>query len=144
MLQCRVLSHDYHLFTFDKKCIKIIIAFSKRDDLKMNGSSTGLGKNDTVAICNYCSKDVNVTNKEKAALTSPMKGKKLVDRSPSEQYIKSLMPPTPVPPLIIFKISLSGVLEFPIVNYHLKSYLKLVRLWAGVTNSKSARLIIEN
>ena len=143
MLQFRVLSHDYYLFTFDKKCIKIIIAFSKRDGLKMNGSSTGLGKNDTVAICNYCSKDVNVTNKEKAALTAPMKDKKLVYRSPSEQYIKSLMPPTPVPPLIIFKISLSGVLEFPI-NYHLKSYLKLVRLWAGVTNSKSARLIIEN
>ena len=143
MLQFRVLSHDYYLFTFDKKCIKIIIAFSKRDGLKMNGSSIGLGKNDTVAICNYCSKDVNVTNKEKAALTSPMKDKKLVYRSPSKQYIKSLMPPTPVPPLIIFKISLSGVLEFPI-NYHLKSYLKLVRLWAGVTNSKSARLIIEN
>ena len=143
MLQFRVLSHDYYLFTFDKKCIKIIIAFSKRDGLKMNGSSIGLGKNDTVAICNYCSKDLNVTNKEKAALTSPMKDKKLVYRSPSEQYIKSLMPPTPVPPLIIFKISLSGVLEFPI-NYHLKSYLKLVRLWAGVTNSKSARLIIEN
>ena len=143
MLQFRVLSHDYYLFTFDKKCIKIIIAFSKRDGLKMNGSSIGLGKNDTVAICNYCSKDLNVTNKEKAALTSPMKDKKLVYRSPSEQYIKSLMPPTPVPPLIIFKISLSRVLEFPI-NYHLKSYLKLVRLWAGVTNSKSARLIIEN
>ena len=143
MLQFRVLSHHYYLFTFDKKCIKIIIAFSKRDGLKMNGSSIGLGKNDTVAICNYCSKDLNVTNKEKAALTSPMKDKKLVYRSPSEQYIKSLMPPTPVPPLIIFKISLSGVLEFPI-NYHLKSYLKLVRLWAGVTNSKSARLIIEN
>ena len=143
MLQFRVLSHDYYLFTFDKKCIKIIIAFSKRDGLKMNGSSIGLGKNDTVAICNYCSKDLNVTNKEKAALTSPMKDKKLVYRSPSEQYIKSLMPPTPVPPLIIFKISLSGVLEFPI-NYNLKSYLKLVRLWAGVTNSKSARLIIEN
>ena len=143
MLQFRVLSHDYYLFTFDKKCIKIIIAFSKRDGLKMNGSSIGLGKNDTVAICNYCSKDLNVTNKEKAALTSPMKDKKETYRSPSEQYIKSLMPPTPVPPLIIFKISLSGVLEFPI-NYHLKSYLKLVRLWAGVTNSKSARLIIEN
>ena len=54
---------------------------------------------------------------EEAALTSHMKDKKHVDRSPSDQYIKSLMPPTPAPPLIISKISL----ELPIVNYDLKS-----------------------
>ena len=65
-------------------------------------------KNDTVAICNYCSKDVSVANMEKVALTSHMKDKKQVDRSLSDQYIKSLMPQTPAPPLIIFKISLSG------------------------------------
>ena len=45
---------------------------------------------------------------EKVALTSHMKDKKQVDRSLSDQYIKSLMPQTPAPPLIIFKISLSG------------------------------------
>ena len=55
---------------------------------------------------------------EETALTSHMKDKKHVDRSPSDQYIKSLMPPTPAPPLIISKISL----ELPIVNYDLKSY----------------------
>ena len=65
---------------------------------------------------------------EEAALTSHMKDKKHVDRSPSNQYIKSLMPPTPAPPLIISKISL----ELPIVNYDLKSYWRLVRLGAGV------------
>ena len=75
----------------------------------MNGSSIGLGKNDTVAICNYCSKDVSVANIEKVALMSNVKDKKHVDRSLSDQYIKSLMPQTPAPPLIIFKISLSGV-----------------------------------
>ena len=42
---------------------------------------------------------------EKVALTSHMKDKKQVDRSLSDQYIKSLMPQTPAPPLIIFKIS---------------------------------------
>ena len=40
---CNLLSHDYFYFTFDRKCLKIIV-FSKRDDLKMNGSSIGLGK----------------------------------------------------------------------------------------------------
>ena len=35
--------HNYFLFTFDRKCLKII-AFSKQDGLKMNGSSIGLGK----------------------------------------------------------------------------------------------------
>ena len=46
-------------------------------------------KNDTVAICNYCSKDVNIANMGEAALTSHMKGKK------PDQSIKSLIPPTP-------------------------------------------------
>ena len=78
----------------------------------MNGSSIGLGKNYTVAICNYCSKDVSVAIMEEATLTSHMKGKKHVERSPSDQFIKSLMPPTPVPPLIILKISLSGAWSF--------------------------------
>ena len=45
---------------------------------------------DTVAICNYCSKDVSVANMEEAALKSHMKGKKDVERSPSDQCIKSL------------------------------------------------------
>ena len=73
----------------------------------MNGSSIGLGKNDNVAICNYYSKDVSVANMEEVALMSYMKGKKHVERSPSDQCIKSLMPPTPALPLIILKISLS-------------------------------------
>ena len=41
---------------------------------------------------------------EEAALTSHTKGKKHVERSPSEQCIKSLTPPTPAPPLIILKL----------------------------------------
>ena len=49
---------------------------------------------------------------EEAALMSYMKGKKHIERSPSNQCIKSLMPPTPAPPLIIFKVSFSGVLSF--------------------------------
>ena len=87
-----------------------------------------LGKNDTVLICNYCS---IVVNMEEAALTSHIKGKEHVERFPSEQCIKSLMPPTPAPPsiilkkflgfrfsnsklspLIILKISFSGVWSF--------------------------------
>ena len=78
----------------------------------MNGSSNGLGKNDTVAIYSCCSKDVSVSNMEKTALTSHMKGKKFVERSPSDQCIKSLMLPTPAPPLMILKITLSGVWSF--------------------------------
>ena len=70
------------------------------------------GKNDTVAICNYCSKDVSVTNMEEVALTSHIKGKKHVERSPSDQCIKSLMPPAPATPLTMLKISLSGVWSF--------------------------------
>ena len=66
-------------------------------------------KNNTFAICNYCSEDVSVTNMEETALMSHVKGKKHVERFPSDQCIKSLMPPTPAPPLIILKISLSGV-----------------------------------
>ena len=53
-------------------------------------------KNDTVTIWNYCSKDASVANMEEVALKSHMKGKKHVERSPSDQCIKSLMPPTPV------------------------------------------------
>ena len=78
----------------------------------MNSSSIGLGKNDTVAICDYCPKDVSVANMEEDAFTSHMKDEKHIDRSPSDQFIKSLMPPAPAPPLIIFKISLSGVWSF--------------------------------
>ena len=40
---CNLLSHDYFLFTFDRKCLKII-AFSMQDDLKINGSGSGLEK----------------------------------------------------------------------------------------------------
>ena len=48
----------------------------------------GLGKNETVAICNYCSKDVSVANMEEADLTSHMKSKKHVGRYPSDQCLK--------------------------------------------------------
>ena len=40
---CNLLSHNYFLFTSDRKSLKII-AFPKQDCLNMNGSSTGLGK----------------------------------------------------------------------------------------------------
>ena len=70
------------------------------------------GKNDTVAICNYCSKDVSVANMEEAPLTPHMKGKKHVQRSSSDQCMKSWMPPPPASPLITLKISLSGVWSF--------------------------------
>ena len=53
---------------------------------------------------------------EEEALTSHMKGEKHIERSPSAQCIKPLMPPTPTAPLIILKISWSGV-YFPIINY---------------------------
>ena len=69
-------------------------------------------ENDTVAICNYCSEDVSVANMEEVTLTSHMKGKNHAGRSPSDHCIKSLMPPTPAPPLIKLKISLSGVWSF--------------------------------
>ena len=104
---CNLLSHNYFCFTFDRKCLKIFV-FSKQDGLKMNGSSVGLEKNGTVAICNYCFKHVIVSSMEEAALTSHVKCKKHVEKSPSDQCIKPLMPPTPAPPLIILKISLSG------------------------------------
>ena len=71
-----LLSHNYFHFAFDRKYLKIM-AFSKQDGLKMNGSSIRLGKM-TVAICSYCSKDVRVTNMEKAALISHMKDKKQI------------------------------------------------------------------
>ena len=73
----------------------------------MNGSSIGLGKKN--AKCSYCSKYVSVTDMEEAALTSHMKGKKHVERSPSDGCIKSLIPPILALLLIILKISLSGV-----------------------------------
>ena len=57
-------------------------------------------------------KDFGVANMEEAALTLHMKGKKHVKSYFSDQCIKSLMPPTPAPPLIIMKICLSGVLSF--------------------------------
>ena len=38
-----LLSHNYFHFAFDRKYLKII-AFSKQDGLKMNGSSIRLGK----------------------------------------------------------------------------------------------------
>ena len=50
---------------------------------------------------------VSIASMEDTALTSHMKGKKHVERSP-EQCIKSLMPLMPAPPLIILKVSLSG------------------------------------
>ena len=40
---CNLLSHNYFLFTFDKKSLNII-AFPKQDCLNMNGSSIELGK----------------------------------------------------------------------------------------------------
>ena len=49
---------------------------------------------------------------DKAALTSHIKGKKDAERSPSDQCIKSLMPPTPALPLIILKICFPGALIF--------------------------------
>ena len=78
-------------------------------------------KNDPVAICNYCSKDVGVANMEKAAFMSYVKGKKHLERSPSDRCIESLMPQTPA---------------------LLWSYWKLVCLEFGVSNSKLSTLII--
>ena len=71
----------------------------------MNGSNIWLGKKWHVAICNYCSKDVSVANMEEAALMLHMKGKKHIERSPSDQCIKSLMLPTLDPTLIVLKIN---------------------------------------
>ena len=53
----------------------------------------------TLVICSYCYKDVSVVSMEEAALLSCIKGKKYIERSPSNQCFKSLMPPTPAPPL---------------------------------------------
>ena len=50
----------------------------------MNGSTIGFGKNDTLAIYNYCSKDVSVANMKETALTSHIKSKKHVEMSPSD------------------------------------------------------------
>ena len=40
----------------------------------MNGSSIGLGKSNTVAVCSYCSKDVSFVNVEETVLTSHTTG----------------------------------------------------------------------
>ena len=103
-------SHGYFVFTLNIKCLKIV-AFSKRDDLKMNGSNIGLGKNDIFAICNYYSEDFSVANMEEVALTSHMKGKKHAERCPSDHCIQSLMSPIPGPLLTILEISLSWALN---------------------------------
>ena len=108
-------------------------------------------KNDTVAICNYCSKDTDVANMvEKAALRSHIKGKMNVEMSPSGQCIKSLMPPVLASPLIIQKISLSGVwsfqqsiapsdhfenqfvwsLDFPVVDYNPSDHIENQFAWS--------------
>ena len=42
---------------------------------------------------------------EEAALMSHMKGKKHIERSPSDHCIKSLMLPTPDPTLIVLEIN---------------------------------------
>ena len=49
--------------------------------------------------CQYgdCSKDISFANMGGAALTSHMKGKKHIERSPSDHSIKSLTQPTPAP-----------------------------------------------
>ena len=65
-------------------------------------------KNDTIAMCNYCSKETSVASMEEAALTSYMKDKKHTERPPSDQCIKSLVRPTPASSLIILKKKLSG------------------------------------
>ena len=63
-----------------------------------------------MALLQYAIIDVSVANTEEAALTSHMKGKKHVERSPFDQCIKSLITPTPAPTLITLQISLeSGV-----------------------------------
>ena len=85
------------------------MAFSKQDAL---GSTIRFMKNITVAICNYCPKDVSVANMEEAALMSYIKGKKHVERFPCDQCIKLFMPSTPASPLIILKTSLSRVWSF--------------------------------
>jgi hypothetical protein len=54
-------------------------------------------KDDTIVKCSYCCKDVSVANMGEAALTSHMKGKKHIEKSPSDESIKTLMPPTSAP-----------------------------------------------
>ena len=49
---------------------------------------------------------------EEAVLTSPMKGIKHAEMSPSDGCIKPLVPPAPTPLLIILKIGLSGAWSF--------------------------------
>ena len=65
-----------------------------------------------MTLLQYAIIAVSVANMGEAVLTSRMKGKKHVERSPSDQCIKSLMPPTSAPPLIILSISLSGGCSF--------------------------------
>ena len=82
----QLLSHNYFLFASDRKCLKII-AFSKLDALKMNGSSIGLGKKwpSGNTVCSYCSKDVSVANMKEGALTWHIKGKNHEERSLPDQ-----------------------------------------------------------
>ena len=47
-------------------------------------------KNDSVAICNYCSKDVSVAIMEESALVPHKKSKKHVKRSPSDQVYQTI------------------------------------------------------
>ena len=50
-----------------------------------------------------------------------------------------------VPESLLLKLQAAyNTMEFPIVNYHLKSNWKLVPLEADVTSSKLSCLIIEN
>ena len=52
-------------------------------------------KDDATAKCNYCFKEINVSNMGEAALTSHMKSKKHLQRTPSQQNLKSFIsPPT--------------------------------------------------
>ena len=60
-----------------------IISFSKRGlEHERTVQALDLDKNDTVAIWNYCSKDVSVANMKEAALMSHAKGKKHVETVP--------------------------------------------------------------
>ena len=55
---------------------------------------------------------MSVANMEEAASMSHMKSTKHIERSPSDQCIKSLMTLTPTSHLMNLKISLSGVWSF--------------------------------
>ena len=65
-------------------------------------------KNYADAISNYCCKDVSVPNIESCF----NERQKACRKSPFDQCIKSLMPLTPAPTLIILKINFSDVWSF--------------------------------